>query len=184
MKPPSLSSSFVLHSDRNETFLIAFPPATRDVGRNHAPPEVKLERACRPCRRNRQGAAVVEFAIVAPVFFLLILGMIEIGRAVMVEQILTNAAREGARTAVLDGAIASDVKTKVVDYLKSGGISAATTDMVSLTPTDPATAANGTPVTVKVDVQFSKVTWLPCPWFISGSTHLTASSVMRREAVQ
>jgi hypothetical protein len=184
MTQPTLPTLFIPHGIETGTTLSIAPLGAIYVERNHAPPEVKLERACRPCRRNRQGAAVVEFAIVAPVFFMVVLGMIEIGRAVMVEQILTNAAREGARTAVLDGAIAGDVKTKVVDYMKNGGISAATADMVSLTPTDPATAANGTPVTVKVDVQFSKVTWLPCPWFISGSAHLTASSVMRREAVQ
>ncbi len=110
--------------------------------------------------------------------------MIEIGRAVMVEQVLTNAAREGARAAVLDGSTATGVKDKVVDYMKNGGISAAATDMVTITPTDPASAANGTPVTVTVQVQFSKVTWLPSPWFISGNKYLTASSVMRREAVQ
>ena len=46
---------------------------------------VKLEKACRPCRRNRRGAAVVEFAIVAPLFFLMIFGMIEFGRAIMVQ---------------------------------------------------------------------------------------------------
>ena len=51
-------------------------------------------------RRKRRGAAVVEFAIVAPLFFLLIFGMIEYGRMVMVQQVITNASREGARRAV------------------------------------------------------------------------------------
>ncbi len=78
------------------------PLPTGCVGRNQSSGEVKLERACRPCRRNRRGAAVVEFAVVAPVFFLLVFGMIEFGRAIMVQQILTNASREGARVAVLD----------------------------------------------------------------------------------
>ncbi len=49
---------------------------------------------------NRCGAAAVEFAIVAPVFFLLVIGMIEIGRALMVQQVLINASRVGARQAV------------------------------------------------------------------------------------
>jgi len=119
------------------------------------------------------------------VFFLVVLGMIEIGRAVMVEQVLTNASREGARAAVLDGATVSAVQDKVVTYMKNGGIPAATTDMVSVTP-DPAlaTTTNGTPVTVKIQIQFSKVSWLPTPMFIAGSKNLTATSVMRREAVQ
>ena len=48
-------------------------------------------------RKNRLAAAAVEFAVVAPVFLLLVFGMIEYGRMVMVYQILTNASREGAR---------------------------------------------------------------------------------------
>jgi Flp pilus assembly protein TadG len=156
-----------------------------DLDRNLPSSEVKLERTCRTCRRNRQGAAVVEFAIVAPVFFLLVFGMIEFGRAIMVQQILTNASREGARRAVLDGSTAADVNTFLVGtpngYLPKAGIANA---VVTITPTEPATAAYGTPVTVTVKVAFSNVTWLPAPWFISGSSNLTASTIMRRETVQ
>jgi hypothetical protein len=111
--------------------------------------------------------------------------MIEVGRAVMVQQILTNAAREGARQAVLDGSTAAAVNSWLTDtttgYLPIAGINGAT---VTISPTEPATAKNGDPVTVTVQVQFSNVTWLPSPWFISGSTNLKASSIMRREAVQ
>jgi len=45
----------------------------------------KLERPCRLYRRNRRATAAVEFAIVAPVFLLLVFGMIEYGRMVMVQ---------------------------------------------------------------------------------------------------
>ena len=65
-----------------------------------------------------------------------------------------------------------------------GGISAATTNMVTINPTEPTTAAYGTPVTVTVQIPYSSVSWLPSPWFISGTTNLTASTVMRRETVQ
>src|SRR5687768_2436293 len=73
----------------------------------------KLERPCRLYRRNRRATAAVEFAIVAPVFLLLVFGMIEYGRMVMVQQIITNASREGARTAVLDGATTAGVQSAV-----------------------------------------------------------------------
>ena len=43
-------------------------------------------------KKLRKGAAAVEFALVMPLFFMLILGIIEFGRAIMVEQIITNAA--------------------------------------------------------------------------------------------
>jgi Flp pilus assembly protein TadG len=117
---------------------------------------------------------------------MVVLGMIEIGRAIMVQQIVTNASREGARVAVLDSATptATLVKQKVVDYMKNGGISAATTSMVTISPTEPTSAAYGAPVTVTVKVPFSSVTWIPSPWFIAGNKNLTASTVMRRETVQ
>ena len=144
--------------------------------------EVKVERSCRPCRRNRRGAAAVEFAIVAPIFFMLVFGMIEFGRALMVQQVLTNASREGARVAVLDSQTATrtQVINTVSSYLANAGISGATIDM---TPTEPTTAGYGQPVTVSVQVPFSNVTWLPTPWFL-GSKTLRASTVMRRETVE
>ena len=58
--------------------------------------QVNLRRISRRCRSNRQGAAAVEFALVVPVFFLMVFGMIEFGARIMVQQLLTNAAREGA----------------------------------------------------------------------------------------
>ena len=144
--------------------------------------KVKLERDCRTCRRNRRGAAVVEFAVVAPVFILLIFGMIEFGRAIMVQQILTNAAREGARVAILDSATptASTVTSKVTTYLQNSGITGAT---VTINPSEPTTATYGQPVTVTVTIPFTSVTWTPSPWFLKSKT-LTARSVMRRETVQ
>jgi Flp pilus assembly protein TadG len=143
--------------------------------------EVELEKTCRQCRRKRQGVAAVEFALVAPLFFLLVFGMIEFGRAIMVQQILTNASREGARLAVLDSTTptASTVTSKVNTYLQNAGISGAA---VTIDPTEPTSAANGDPVTVTVQVSYNNVSWLPTPWFL-GSKTLTAKTIMRRESV-
>lgn len=140
----------------------------------------KLEKACRSCRRNRRGAAVVEFAVVSPVFFLLVFGMIEYGRMVMVQQLLTNAAREGARVGVLDNSTASDVTTAVNNYLTAANINNAT---ITCNPSTPSSATYGQPVTVTVSVPFSQVSWLPSPMFLGGTT-MTAQSAMRRETVQ
>ena len=141
---------------------------------------LKVEKLCRSCRRNRRGAAAVEFAVVSPVLFLLIFGMIEYGRMVMVQQVITNAAREGARKGVLDGTTNSDVTTVVSNYLTSASISGATT---TVTPTNPSNATYGGTVTVTVSVPYSKVSWLPHNFWL-GSKTLTATSVMRRETVQ
>jgi len=129
---------------------------------------------------NRCGAAVVEFAVVAPVFFLLIFGMIEYGRLVMVQQVLTNASREGARVGVLDGSTSADVTTAVNNYLTSARINSAT---VTITPNPPSSAGYGAPVTVAISIPFSQVSWLPSPMFLGGTT-MRATSVMRRESVQ
>ena len=142
---------------------------------------VKLEKVCRLCRRNRRGAAAVEFAVVAPVFFLLIFGMIEFGRMVMVQQILTNASREGARIAVLDGTTGAEVLTAVDNYLQSARVGGAD---VTVDPTEPSTAGYGEPVTVSVSVPFGQVSWLPSSFFGNSETELTAATVMRRETVQ
>ncbi len=128
----------------------------------------------------RRGAAVTEFAIVAPVFFLVILGMIEFGRMAMVQQVITNAAREGARIAVLDGATKNKVDQRVNDYLVSAGVRTAT---VAVTPDPPDSAKYGESVSVSVSIPFREVSWLPTPRFI-GAHVLRAESVMRRETVE
>jgi hypothetical protein len=140
----------------------------------------KLAKLCRSHRIKRRGAAVVEFAIVAPVFILLVFGMIEYGRMVMVQQLLTNASREGARKAVLDGATKSEIETLVTDYLSNSSVSGAS---VTVTPDPPSNAAFGDPVTVSVSIPFDQVSWLPSPMYLGGAT-MSASAVMRRESVQ
>lgn len=52
-------------------------------------------------RRDQRGAAMVEFAIVAPVLLLFVFGIIEYGRYFFLYNNLTNAAREGARLAAV-----------------------------------------------------------------------------------
>jgi Flp pilus assembly protein TadG len=62
-------------------------------------------------RRGRHGhtrlpsraQALVEFALVAPIFFLILFSIIDFGRYVYYVQILNNAAREGARYAIVHG---------------------------------------------------------------------------------
>jgi len=123
---------------------------------------------------------VVEFAIIAPLFFLFVFGMIEYGRMVMVQQVLTNASREGARRAVLDGATAAEVTDAVDEFLAASSIQGAD---VEITPADPSTAAYGDPVTVTVSISFDQVSWLPSPMYLGGQ-QLSASTAMRRESVQ
>jgi Flp pilus assembly protein TadG len=134
--------------------------------------------AARWGRPRRRGAALLEFAVVVPVLILLVFGMLEFGRVMMVQQVLTNAAREGCRKATLPGSSSSDVTTVVNKYLTSSGISGANAPSVS---PDPSTANAGDAITVTVSVPFNNVSWLPVPLFLGGKT-LSATVVMCKES--
>lgn len=66
----------------------------------------------RPAWRQR-GAAAVEFAIVFPLLFLVMAGIVDYGRYFLTEIQLTNAVREGARVAVI-GEDVDDIKARVL----------------------------------------------------------------------
>lgn len=138
----------------------------------------KLKSFIRIGRNKRQAASAVEFAFIAPILVVLILGMIEFGRVMMVEQVLTNAAREGCRYAVLADSTVSPatVRTKVDEYLGGSRISG---HSVSVNP-DPSTAAAGTSINVTVSVPFNSVSWLAGPLFMAGKT-LSTTVIMRKE---
>lgn len=55
-------------------------------------------------RRDERGQALVEFALILPVFLLIVLGILEVARAVWQENTLAYAAREGTRYAIVHGA--------------------------------------------------------------------------------
>lgn len=128
--------------------------------------------------RERRGAALVEFAMVAPVFFLFMVGAIEFGRAIMVQEVLTDASREGARVGILDGSTTSEVTAAANSYLSAMNVSGAT---VTVSPQNPGSSPSGTQVTVAVSVPYNSVTWVPAPWFLGGAT-LTASTAMQRQS--
>jgi Flp pilus assembly protein TadG len=69
------------------------PPSTRRRGRN-------------------RGQALVEFALVLPIILLLVVGMLEFARAWNLHQVMTDAAREGARRAVIAHAAMDRDSTK------------------------------------------------------------------------
>ena len=125
----------------------------------------------------RRGVAAVEFAVMAPLLFLLVFGMIEVGRGLMIQQLLANAARDGARSAVLEGATAEGVEASVIEYLGGSSVSGVS---VTVTPNPITLAQGGDPVTVAVSVPFTAVSWLPAPRYLDDAT-LSASVTMRRE---
>ncbi|MBM3998614.1 MAG: pilus assembly protein [Planctomycetes bacterium] len=135
-------------------------------------------------RNRRLGASAVEFAVVAPVFFLLIFGMIEYGRLVMVQQVLTNATREGARRAVLQDATSNAVTTTIRDYLTNASINGNNPHLaITVSPAPESAQPTDESITVTLTLPFADISWLPSPMFL-GTTTLTARSVMRRETFE
>src|SRR5712691_3654470 len=73
-------------------------------------------------RKNERGASLVEFSIAATVFLLAMFAVLEFGRALWVHNALTDAARKGARYAVVHQASEiADVKRVVVYGDPAGG---------------------------------------------------------------
>lgn len=66
-------------------------------------------------QRSRRGAgqALVEFAIVLPVFFLLVAGMFDFGLGIYSDLTLVNAAREGARLGVIEPGDTAAIESRV-----------------------------------------------------------------------
>lgn len=129
-------------------------------------------------RQRRKGAALVEFAVVAPIMILFTMGLIDIGRMTMVKQMLINASREGARQATLLDATSDNVKTEVAQLLQSSGIKAT----VTVSPANLSAAPSGSQVTVTVSALADQVSWTGVSMFMSGKT-LSASTAMRRESL-
>jgi Flp pilus assembly protein TadG len=127
--------------------------------------------------RRPIGTATVEFALTIPILVLLTLGMVEISQAVLTKQLLVNAARDGARSATLEGASSQQITTSVQEFLSGASISNAS---VSISPLPLTLAQGGDPVSVTVSVPFSSISWLPSPMFMGG-IDLSATVVMRRE---
>jgi Flp pilus assembly protein TadG len=65
---------------------------------------------------------LVEFALVLPLLLLVMLGVAEFGFMFQRYEVVTNAAREGARLAVLPGYADGDVRARVAAYLSSGRV--------------------------------------------------------------
>jgi Flp pilus assembly protein TadG len=134
----------------------------------------------RRTERKRRGASAVEMAFIAPVFLALIMGTIESSRLGMVAQLLTTAAREGCRVAVINGMTQTDVQNRVNAVLSGSGITLGT-----VTPTCTGAYAwdsstGGTPITVRLSVPYSQVSWLPNPFFLNTAI-ITCSATMSSE---
>jgi Flp pilus assembly protein TadG len=75
--------------------------------------------------REERGTALVEAAIIVPLVLLIMVGIFEVGRLYQTYQVLTNAAREGARAAVLPSGSKATSEAIVTQYMQDGQLPAA-----------------------------------------------------------
>lgn len=119
-----------------------------------------LRRFLRRFRRAESGAELIEFGLTLPLLLLCVLGMIEFGFLFREYEIVTNAAREGARIAALptysltQTARVNNATARVRQYLTNAGLNQAIATITVGAPVSNVLAAPATgcvwsvPVTV------------------------------------
>ncbi|PYR94792.1 MAG: hypothetical protein DMF84_03955 [Acidobacteria bacterium] len=138
-------------------------------------------------KKNERGAALLEAAITVPIILLVSVGIFEFGRAYQTWQVLTNAAREGARLAVIQGSTDTDVTARVRNYMQSGSLpnyaSATVTVARNVVLTGPDTASR-----IQINYPFRFIVLNPVVRLIAprNSTTgapitMTSSAIMRNE---
>jgi Flp pilus assembly protein TadG len=127
--------------------------------------------------RGNRGQSVVEFALVLPLLLLILFGITEFGRCWMAQNILTSAAREGARLAIVTGPDVGAVQTRVTEVCAAAGI---TPTAITVTGPDPADPDRRVTVVVRTDFQVLAGNILGT---FNGTVPLRATSVMRHEAL-
>jgi Flp pilus assembly protein TadG len=141
--------------------------------------------------RNRErGQAMVETAIAIPLLLVLMVGIFEVGRAYETWQVLTNAAREGARMAVTPSGTPSNTTALVRQYMADGQLNKSATAPVIVNRTA-SINVNGNPVSasaVTVDYPFEFIMLQPVVRLVApsstvgGALTMHATAIMRNEA--
>lgn len=141
-------------------------------------------------RRHRAGAALVEFAFVASVFFLLLFGIMEYARLCFTRQVIVNASREGARYIVANIADATVVAdTTALVKTKMCGLDAQTSLYTCQIYMSDSTGANIGAATnagfgqyICVQIDYDYVPLLPTFLSMSSKIRITSKDMMFSEA--
>lgn len=131
-------------------------------------------RGKRPVGHVRRGVAVVELAIVSPLLFAMLFGIIEFGWMFTVQHTMVNASREGARVGILQGATVAEIEATTRDFLAPMGLDdQVTINITEAIPSDPF-------VTVQVTVPREDVSLVGNFFGFSGGM-LEGTTTMRQE---
>ena len=139
--------------------------------------------------RAQRGQAMIETALTLPLLLLLSVSVFEFGRAFQYWQILTNAAREGARVAVLPGTGSDDVTDRVAAYIEGGQLVNAGSATVTVVSDDEISigASTASASTVTVSYPFEFIVLQPVMQLVTPGSEvgepltMTVSATMRNE---
>ena len=130
---------------------------------------------------NERGVAAAEFALLLPVFLLILFGTIEFGMIMYGREIVTNAAREGARAGIVQGPpkrTSGDITTIANNYLTGTGVNQAD---VTFTPAGVGLVSpNQLTVTAVYNYNFL-IPYIPTVVGIPSPLVITTQVVMRHE---
>ena len=140
--------------------------------------------------RGERGTALLEAAVTIPILLLIAVGIFDLGRAYQTWEVLTNAAREGARVSVLPGTTVTAVQDRARAYMQSGQLSnaAGATITVDRNATIVVNGGNVTASQVTVQYPFSFIALQPVARLVnpsstqSGTLTMVATALMRNEA--
>ena len=127
-------------------------------------------------RSSRRGAAAVEFALTAPILFMLLFAALEFGRMNMIRETVNNAAYEAARSCIVPGATNAEGVSAANAILQSIGVINSTVQV------QPATITDTTPsVTATITVPYNSNMWVTPLYSKDGSA--TATCTLTRDWV-
>ena len=141
-------------------------------------------------RTRERGSALVEAAISIPLLLVLMVGIFEVGRAYQTWQVLTNAAREGARMSITPSSTQENTTALIRQYMNDGALSNYDTANVNVDKSS-SIDVGGTAVSaslVTVDYPFSFIMLQPVVRLVApgatvgGPLTMRATAIMRNEA--
>jgi len=131
--------------------------------------------------RGEKGAALIEAAVTVPIILLISVGIFEFGRAYQTQQVLTNAAREGARVAVIEGTTDADVRTRVRDYVTRGGLTTLTDGQIVVQRAVPLTGSS-TASSVEINYPFQFMVLNPVVRLVAPTDTTTGAPITMKAA--
>lgn len=127
-------------------------------------------------RAPRWGAVLVEFALAAPITFVMVFALIEFSRVAMLTNTAENAAYEGCRAAIIPGGTADKARTAASRLMSSVG---AVNPTITVTPALITEATDE--VTVEVSLSLNTNAWL-IPTFTKNQTLIKRCRLTRESA--